>query len=117
MSAGPAGSARELVEEAHDLLDAAPVHDEDVEADGDGLLPARGHRVPREAGDVVMRVDAPAEDEGEPREEARPVWRKLRCLVEMLASQARASWLTRRRSRHSRSRSPNGRTAVLMGER
>ena len=38
----------------------------------------------------------------------RPVSTKLRCRVETPASSARSSWLRRRRSRQSRSRSPTG---------
>ena len=38
----------------------------------------------------------------------RPVSRKLRCRVEISASEARSSWLMRRRWRHSRNRSPTG---------
>jgi hypothetical protein len=40
---------------------------------------------------------------------ARPVSTKLRWRVEIRASQARSSWLSRRRWRHSRSRAPTGR--------
>ena len=44
----------------------------------------------------------------------RPVSRKLRCLVEISASQASASWLRRRRWRHSRRRWPTGRIVFTM---
>ena len=46
---------------------------------------------------------------------ARPVSRKLRCLVEMSASHARSSWLIRRRWRHTRSRLPTGGGGMVAG--
>src|SRR5690606_28605279 len=44
----------------------------------------------------------------------RPVSRKLRCRVEMLASQARSSWLSLRRWRQSRISCPTGREDTTL---